>query len=214
MPKYLVFLILFLVGLSVSAQTNFSQNASYPYQSGFTTGGCRQYSEGNVDYLMLPWVNKNNVLAQGPRAIPNADPYVIEVDNIKYMMIKDNKDGIWNELDILGYNDPKENLFLSLVYLNTDPDGSKLSAKELKNAGVRFVAIGSDGKLLLNDSSKDFDLNRVDYIDLANLKQLANGEDTGIFGHFDLYLKPKNGSPRLIIGHVTFDKKMNLKELF
>ncbi len=213
MPRYLIILVLFLAGLSVSAQTNFSDNTSYPVRTGVNFH-CRQYTEGDIDYLMVPWVQKSNALAYGPRAVPNADPYIIEVDGTKYMMIKDNKDGRWDESDILGINDPKENLFLSLVYLNTDSDGSKLSAKELANGGVRFVAVGADGKLALNDKSKDFDLKKIDYIDLANLKQLANSEDTGLFGHFNVYLKTSNGSKRLVIGQVTFDRKAELKSLF
>lgn len=221
MRRFFILGVLFLTGLSVSAQTYSisSDNAVYPLKmQGASTVSmpCRQFSVGNVDYMMVPWQNKNNLSAKGPRAIhvSNADPYIVEIDGVKYMMIKDNKDGNWDKNDILGINDPKENLFLSLVYLNNDFDGSKLSANELKAGGIRFAAIGSDGKLILQDTKKDFDLNKIDYIDLSNLKHISNSNETGVFGHFNLYLKTTDGTKKLVVGKVMFDETKDLQELF
>lgn len=142
------------------------------------------------------------------------DPYIIEIDGAKYVLVKDRKDGKWSEKDLLGFDDPKTNRFASLVKLNSDTDFSKVTSAELKKAKIRFVRINSDGALLVNDRTKDYNLNKIDYIDIIDLKRTANAKETGIFGHFTLFLKTENGKKRAVVGYVTYENDENIKVMF
>ena len=64
----------------------------------------------------------------------------------------------------------------------------------------------------MNDRTKDFSLNKIDYIDIINLKRTANSESTGIFGHFNVYLK--NSKNRMVVGNVTYDTNEKIQVLF
>ena len=142
------------------------------------------------------------------------DPYVIQIDKVNYVLVKDRKDDDWSEQDLLGIDDPKENRFESLIALNSDGDHSKLTPAELKKAGIRFVRMTEDGTLLVNDRKKDYDLNKIDYIDIINLKRTANSEDTGIFGHFTVYLKTNGSKKRAVVGYVTYETDKKIQVLF
>ena len=138
-----------------------------------------------------------------------SDPFVIKIDGVQYVILKDNKDGVWNEQDILGFYDTPELLFSSLVALNQNAD-TKLTPNELKNNNVRLAAVGTDGKLLVENTEKDFDLNKINYIDIKKLRKLANYTPDGVFGHFNVYLN----DGRMIVGLVTFSESEHLKDLF
>ena len=142
------------------------------------------------------------------------DPYVIEIDGNKYVLVVDRKDKNWSEKDLLGINDPKQNRFQSLIALNKDMDHSKISVAELKQANIRFVRLDKKGALLVNDRTKDYDLNKIDYIDIINLKRTANAEVTGIFGHFTVYLKSTNPKKRTAVGYVTYETNEKIQYLF
>ncbi len=142
------------------------------------------------------------------------DPYVVTIDNNTYVMVKDRKDNNWSADDILGINDPKENRFASLVALNSDLNHARLTPEELKKAGIRFVRMGKDGSLLVKERNKDFDLNKIDYIDIINLKRTANSANTGIFGHFTVFLKTNTAKKRAVVGYVTFETKETINVLF
>lgn len=142
------------------------------------------------------------------------DPYIVEIDGHKYVLVKDRKDNNWSEKDLLGIDDPKENRFKSLLALNSDGDYSKISPNELRKAGIRFVRMDKNGALLVKERNKDFDLNKVDYIDIINLKRTANAESTGIFGHFTVYLKTNTKSKRAVVGYVTFETNEKIQILF
>ena len=142
------------------------------------------------------------------------DPYIVNIDGVNYVLVKDRKDNNWSEKDLLGIDDPKNNRFESLIKLNSDRDFSKVTSDELKKAGIRFVRMNSKGALLVNDRTKDYDLNKVAYIDIINLKRTANSEQTGIFGHFTVYVKAKNNKTRAIVGHVTYETDKKIEVLF
>ena len=148
-----------------------------------------------------------------PQSSPkkSCDPYVINIDGVEYTMILDNKDGKWDTNDILGINDDKNNLFAALKGLESDGDTSNISGEELAKAGIRLVAKDKNGKLALDDPSKDFDLSKVSKIDISSLKQSADNDgNVGTFGNFNLELK----DGRTIQGAETFEEMSTLQKLF
>lgn len=144
--------------------------------------------------------------------ITAGDPYVIKVNGIKYYMIKNSKDGAYTTDNIVGLNDNKTSLFDAMRKLNSDKDNTKLTSEELKKSDIRFVAVGNNGKLLLNNKEKDFNLNNISYIDLSNLRETINSGNIGSFGYFDMYIKTQNGQKK-IIGYVSFDTESELLEM-
>lgn len=142
------------------------------------------------------------------------DPYIIPVNGNNYVMVKDRTDSKWSKDDLVGINDPKDNRFYSLIKLNSDTDSSKITSEELKKANVRLVRLDKTGKLLVSDKTKDFDLNKIEYIDIINLKRTANSEKTGIFGHFNVYIKTGKNKVKMVVGYITFDTNKNLEVLF
>lgn len=222
MKKIFAVICLLSFGLNCSAIELFPYS-SQPAQS---IGGTIK-SKGNTDFVTLPSNSSFNLLdeifptssgtAAGvilPTVLLASDPYIVPIDGVNYVMVVDKKTNDWSEQDLLGINDPKDNMFLSLRALESDGDVSKLTAQEIKKAGIRLVRLNNDSTLLVNDRKKDFDLNKIDYIDMINLKRTANSKVTGIFGHFNVYLKTNDPYKRLAVGYVTFDTHSNLKILF
>lgn len=141
----------------------------------------------------------------------SCDPYVIKIDGVEYTMILDNGDGEWNTDDILGINDQKDNLFEALKGLESDGDTSKLTGEELQKAGIRLVAKNDDGTLAVDDPKKDFDLTKIDNIDMTNLTQSTDNDgNIGTFGNFDVTLT----DGRTIQGAETFEEMSTLEKLF
>ena len=72
--------------------------------------------------------------------------------------------------------------------------------------------LNSDQSLTLEDKTKDFDLNKVQYIDMKNLRTaLGNKNDDGTFGYFYVVVK-ENGKKRAYPGRVTFEDKQDLNK--
>ena len=170
-------------------------------------GNIRQ--NGCNEHVQIPAKNQFNIArtflgmgAAGAAILPAMllDPYIVKIDGINYVLVKDRKDNDWSQADLVGIEDPKNNRFVSLIKLNSDSDYSKVTAEELRKANVRFVRMDSKGVLLVNDRKKDYDLNKIDYIDIINLKRTANSEATGIFGHFTVYLKTSKPNKRAVVG--------------
>lgn len=140
------------------------------------------------------------------------DPYIVTVNNKNYVLVKDSKDNKWTPENILGYNDSRKDLFLSLKQLESDGNASQITVDELKNANIRFVLLNSEGTLELNDRASDFDINKVKYIDMKNLRTaLGNKNQDGTFGYFYVIIKdgPIN---RAYPGRVTFEEKEELNK--
>lgn len=222
MKKFFLTALILTAGLSAGAQDAIkSGTVSLDYvlpssQNSFPIQGT-QITKGNCDYITLPFQSAIVNYASNaphPEIVVASDPYMIKIGKTQYLMILDNKDGKWNEKDILGYDDKKEELFKSLISLNSDNDKTKLTSNELKNLKIRFVQISAKGTLALKDKSKDFDLNKIDYIDLMDLKTIANSSSSGVNGHFNLYLKSPNPSERLVTGYVIYFSDDDLKTLF
>lgn len=217
MKKTLIILCLLFMSTSVYAEN------MYEYKTNPINCGSNVRREGAADYVLMPSKrgfesvkDMLKVTAASAVVIPALlfDPYVVQIDNNNYVLVKDRADKNWSEKDLLGIDDPKENRFESLIKLNSDNDYSKVTSNELKKAGIRFVRMDSKGALLVNERNKDYDLNKIDYIDIINLKRTANSESTGIFGHFTVYLKTANLKKKTVVGYVTYETDKKLELLF
>ena len=174
--------------------------------------GCEEFVELPATGISAPDDKTVAMIKSAARSM--RDPYVVTINGITYVMVRDRKDNNWSADDILGINDPKENRFASLIALNSDNNHAKLTPAELKKANVRFVRMNKDGVLLVKDRTKDFDLNKIDYIDIINLKRTANSKNTGIFGHFTVFLKTDTAKKRAVVGYVTYETKETINVLF
>lgn len=224
--------ICLLLGLTILAQPAFCQNYykalnniiySSP-TSRYTTMPVRYstYRMSNPDILFLQGLLAGTSLYSGRLTLsanPSLrnsgrlsylDPYIVRIKNNDYVLVKDSQDSKWTVENILGYEDSKDDLFASLKKLESDGNSSKISTQELQNANIRFVKLNSDGSLALDDKSLDYDINKVLYIDMKNLRTaLGNKNQDGTFGYFYVYIKDENGK-RAVVGRVTFEEKQEL----
>ncbi len=139
----------------------------------------------------------------------SCDPYEITIDGKVYQFVKENGDGKWDPADLFGFTDQKDDIFRSMKDADLDKNG-QLTGEELAKLGVRLVA-KEGGKLQVNDSSKDFDLSKIDNIDLTKLRGSdQNDGNVGTFGNFDLKLT----DGRTIEGKQTFEELSTLQKLF
>lgn len=177
-------------------------------------------SKGDVDYITMPSKQNSSNFGRtagvilGMAAACAVDPYIVEIDGNKYIMILDNFDGIYNENDIIGINDSKYRIFSSLKKLDVNGNKSKLTSQELKDRGVRFVKIDKDGRLAARDYTQDYPLDNIVYIDLTSLKKIKNNNPTGIFGEFKIFIKNGNGTSKDVKGFVTYELHKDLVKLF
>lgn len=219
MKKIVCLLAVLCLGLNCNATEIFSITSPQSVQVDGTVK-CR----GNSDYIILNsksfsemWnddVNRFNKTVT--RRIVNAlkDPYLVQIDGKNYIMVKDNPSKNWTSKDLLGINDTKNTLFADLKSLESDGDRTRLTSAELRKAKIRFVRVDKNGVLLLNDKKQDYSLDKIDYIDMLALRRTANSSVTGVFGHFNLYLKTNNKSKRMVVGYVTINTDKSLKMLF
>ena len=175
--------------------------------SGFSDSFCRSFIDGLSG-------KSDNALISGSNVNLGFDPYMIEINGTKYMLIKDNGDGKFNEKDILGIKDTQNNIFASLKPLDTDND-LKLTGKELDAAGIRLVRINEDGKLDYENKENDFKNSNIEFIYLTELrKAYKNDGTTGQFGQYDVIIKNENGEKTLVTGLVTFETKKQVEKYF
>ncbi len=151
------------------------------------------------------------IIAAASTISGSGDPYVIQIRDKQYVLVKYKTKGKWTSKDLFGIEDDKNARFNSLVKLDSDRNG-KVSAEEIRKEGLRLVQADLNGTLLVKHRQNDFNLKDFDYIDLNSLARNANSEETGIFGHFNVYLKlPEQ---RIAVGYVTYDKKDDLNIMF
>ena len=216
MKKVLIVLGLLMCSLSVNAKVyEYSNTEPINNIYNIRQRGCDEYIQipPKHNYSLMEGLGMTSAVAAVMSAVL-LDPYVVKIDGHTYVLVKDRADKNWSEKDLLGIDDPKENRFESLIKLNSDGDYSKVTSAELKKAGIRFVRMDSKGALLVNERNKDYDLNKVDYIDIINFKRTANSEQTGIFGHFVVYLKTANSKKRAVVGNVTYETDKKIEVLF
>lgn len=197
------------------------------YSNGFAQGFADFYSRknvlevaGNVAANAPVYSSRGGISTQSssrPDVIASRgishDPYVLQIDGNKYMLIKENNDKKFNKQDILGITDTQETVFASLKPLDINND-SKLTGEELTKSNVRLVKIGKDGKLI-NDKKQDFQNSKIVYIYMKELrKAYKNNGDTGDFGMYDVLVKNDNGTTKLVTGYVTFESEEELSRYF
>lgn len=210
-----VFILLGALLLTTSVYANDYYNYTVKPSSNWSVKGTSnprmkvRTNRKNEQNLIMP---RNSTISYIP--ITAIDPYIIEVDNKTYYLIYDRKEGQYSYKDIVGYNDRRDDLFASLLLLESDGDKTKITSKELQKANVRFAELGFDGKIVTYDKSRDFNLLNIDYIDIKNRRNSLNNGVMGSFGYFDVYIKNGKNSPKKIIGQVTYTDDDMLKSLF
>ena len=164
-------------------------------------------ASGRISLLNTPSIRTSN---DAVRAF--LDPYIININGQNYVLVKDAKDNNWTVENILGSEDSRDDLFASLKKLESDNNADKITYDELKKANIRFVLLNPDESLALNERDKDFDLTKVQYIDMKNLRTaLGNKNQDGTFGYF--YVIIKDGvQKRAYPGRVTFEDKTELNK--
>ncbi len=151
--------------------------------------------------------------AAGLALVCALDPYIVTIDGKEYILIID-KNNIFEKEDILGIYDTPRTLFQAMLDLESDGDPSYISGEELKKAGVRFVR-KKNNKVYFNDTTQDFDIERVKGIPLNSMVQiLPNYYTYGTFGTFDIYTTLKNGHKIIVqnIGKVDFVKEKTINK--
>lgn len=188
MKKFILLLILFFSSLSVNAASRY-----VTVQEGVP------YFYGNIP--------TNTFVAYS-----NCDPYMVKIDGTKYYLLFENGTSNYTYNNLLGCTGAsKSDMFTPLRNLERDGDISRLTGEELKSAGIRFVAQNFDDTLAFNDKTKDFDLNKISYIDMTRLRITPA---TVAYGNFDVYVKKDNGSLKKIIGKVSMRGYRSIKRLF
>ena len=173
--------------------------------NGFTDSFCQGFNSG----IFGDSDNSSSLTLAGV-----TDPYFVEIDGVKYMLIKDNNDGVFDENDILGINDSQSNIFASLRPLDSDKN-SKLTGEELEKAGIRLVKINSDGKLDYANKENDYKNSDIVFIYLTELrKSYKNDGSKGQFGQYDVVIRDKNDKKSLVTGLVTFETEEDVKKYF
>ena len=229
MKKLLILSVLLLTTQGVFADTLYTLNGNNLYSNSYMRYSKNPFSRQTVNssqnsevlnaFLAGAGMATGRLsLATNPNITSNQalrtflDPYIITINNKHYVLVKDSKDNNWTAENILGYNDSREDLFLSLKQLNNDTDSTKITEKELSDANIRFVYLDNNGKLALNDRNLDFDIKKVQYIDMKNLRTaLGNKNQDGTFGYF--YVIIKDGThKRAYPGRVTFEDKDELNK--
>lgn len=175
----------------------------------FSSSFCQAFNSGVFgDSANAASITPSSVLLAG------LDPYFVEIDGVRYMLIKDNNDNVFNEKDILGINDSQKNIFASLRPLDINRD-LLLTGEELTNAGVRLVKLNSDGKLDYQNRLNDYPNSNIEFIYLTELrKAYKNNGSTGQFGQYDVVIKNNSGKKSLVTGLVTFETKEQVKKYF
>ena len=143
----------------------------------------------------------------------DSNPFWIKIGSTKYYLMRERQDGKYTYKDFLGYDVTKKRLFEPLFELESDGDYSQITAEELAKAGIRFVALGNGGSLQLNDKSQDFPLEKIAYIDMNKLT-VSSRSSLRTYGSFAMYVKTERGSLKKYIGHVDYQRPIDLERLF
>lgn len=175
------------------------------YSNGFAQGFSEYYDSQTPSSL--------GRLATTSTSGVSRDPYFVQIDGTKYMLIKENSDKKFDKNDILGIKDTKETVFASLRPLDINRD-NKLTGEELTKSGVRLVKIGQNGKLI-NDKNQDFQNSKIVYIYMKELrKSYKNDGNTGDFGMYDVLVKNNDDKTKLVTGFVSFETEEELSQYF
>lgn len=138
-------------------------------------------------------------------------PFWIKIGSEKYYMLRASSDGNYSYKNLVGCDKPKKQLFEALSELN---NGDKmLTSAELGNHKIRFVQQKLNGKLDIYDSTKDFPLENISYIDMTTL---ATFYDRFLrpSGTFTVYVISERGNLQKYIGHVNYEHPRRLERMF
>lgn len=138
-------------------------------------------------------------------------PFWIKIGSEKYYMLRGSSDENYSYKNLVGCDKPKKQLFEALSELNNGDN--MLTAAELGNQNIRFVQQKLNGKLDIYDSTKDFPLENISYIDMTTL---ATFYDRFLrpSGTFTVYVVSERGNLQKYIGHVNYEHPRRLERMF
>ncbi len=138
-------------------------------------------------------------------------PFWIKIGSEKYYMLRTSSDGNYSYKSLVGCDKPKKQLFEALSELNNGDE--KLTSQELSLAGIRFVREKLNGKLEIEDSTKDFPLESISYIDMTTT---ATFYDRFLrpSGTYTVYIISERGNLQKYIGHVNYEHPRRLERMF
>lgn len=139
-------------------------------------------------------------------------PFWIKIGDTKYFLIRNRADGNYTYKDIVGCDKSKKQLFEPFYEINGG-DRTKLTSEELFDADIRFVPLKINGKLELNDKSKDFPIEKIEYIDMMTTATYAD-KFLRPYGNFTMYSKTERGNLKKYIGHVDYQHPRYLEKMF
>lgn len=203
MKKFFVFICFVCCGLTtIAAEDTATGGVRYdvfaPEKMTGAKLNAKPVMQENCNFYLLPVSNgiayaSDIVMPPRPQAV---DPYIFKYQGSNYIFIIDNGKKLLRD-SILGISDTRENLFVSLNSLDKNND-DKITPDELRRAKIRLMRISDKGKLIINQK-KDFAINRINYIDLSEIKSITNSADSGINGHYYIYLKNNKKIVGLVI---------------
>lgn len=148
------------------------------------------------------------------------DPYIVNINGNKYIILRDLNNKTFVKQNIVGLNDTYENIFDSLKAFDSDKNGI-ITGKELKDSGIRLSKIVDD-TIYFNDSSKDFNVLKIksiplnsmksqipDYVKVENRNSQIQVNRPGIYGTFDVNLSNNTTSS----GQVEFLSKLTINNM-
>ena len=137
-----------------------------------------KYGQFNVKERVLNGISMEDLKAECAEANPpkSCDPYEIEIDGVKYVLMKDNGDGQLDDVqDILGYDTDKLNdkSTWGNAFKGIGDGNLTLTRDEMIKNGIQLVAVGSNGAL----TDKTLDLNQINEITLNSNNNAVTGSD-------------------------------------
>ena len=140
-------------------------------------------------------------------------PFWVKVADTKYYFVRARSDGNYSYKDLVGCDRKKKQLFEPFYEFDRDNDMTKITADELKAANIRLVAEKTNGRLALSDSSLDFPLENVLYIDMVSSATFSD-RWARPSGTFVIYLKTERSSKEEYLGHLRYVHPKLLSGLF
>lgn len=144
--------------------------------------------------------------------LSKSTPFWIKVGSTKYYFVHNKTDGQYIYSDLVGCEGEKDVLFEQFYKMDTNKDG-KISTKELLDADIRLVEEKLNGKLELNNKSKDFPIENIEYIDLVYATTYSD-KFARPFGTFNVYIKTERGNLKKYIGHAGYVRPRWVEEMF
>lgn len=171
---------------------------------------CFVSANAETKYVTIIQGGYPNELGYFAQNYKSCDAYELKIDGTKYFLMDGN--GTYSRQKFLGCSaQSKFDMFTPLRNIEKDGDYTKLTSAELKSAGIRLVAQNFDGSIAYNNKSKDFPLEKLNYIDMTRLRFTPA---VIAYGNFDVYIKKDGGGTKKIIGKVQMQPIIHTNRIY